>query len=193
MQAHSQSCRTDISCSFSDKIRGIRGVIDGLCADDPPCKSGCFVGESLGHPVELTHLWCHIVIWYNGGLIGHDRQEHISTYFAQQLKNSHPLMSTLSIWQGDTIGGPTPAWLAPGIKFLHQIMSMNQRQELDVHKKPEPCSLTQNSLPNLMLFPSIWVPFLNCLMSYSALSRPVLTLRGFGVGNMKHQSSYQCS
>jgi len=101
-------------------------------------------------------------------------------------------MSTLSIWQGDTIGGPTPAWLAPGIKFLHQIMSMNQCQELDVHKKPEPYPLTQNSLPNLRLFPSIWVPLLNCLMSYSALSRCVLTLQGFGVGNMKHQSSYQC-
>jgi len=120
-----QSCRTDISCSFSDKIRGIRGVIDGLCADDPLCKSGCFVGESLGHPVELTHLWCHIVIWYDGGLIGHDRQEHISTYFAQQLKNIHPLMSTLSVWQGDTIGGPAPTWLAP----WHQISASNHVHE----------------------------------------------------------------
>jgi len=90
-------------------------------------------------------------------------------------------------------GGPTPAWLAPCIKFLHQIMSMKQRQELDVHKKPEPYPFTQDSLPNHRLCPSIWVPLLNCLMSYSALSRRVLILWGFGVGNTKHQSSHQCS
>ena len=35
---------------------------------------------------------------------------------------------------GDAIGGPTPEWLALGVKYLHQIMSMSQREELDLHK-----------------------------------------------------------
>ena len=65
----------------------------------------------------------HIVIWYDGGLISHDRQEHISTDFPQQLISTHPLESTSSVWQSDAIGGPTPDRLAPGVKYLHQFMS----------------------------------------------------------------------
>ena len=33
-----QPCKTDISCSFSDRIRGIHGVIDGPCVNVPPCR-----------------------------------------------------------------------------------------------------------------------------------------------------------
>ena len=82
-------------------------------------------------------------------------------------------------------GGPTPAWLAPCIKFLHQIMSMKQRQELDVHKKPEPYPLTQNSIPNLRLFPPIWVPLLNCLI-FCAIQT---CLDPLGVWSRKHEAS----
>ena len=93
-----QPCRTDISCSFSDRICGIHGVIDGLCVNVPPCRSGCSVWENLGQSAELTHFWYHptTYLWHDD----HDRQEHISTDFPQQLKNTHLLESTSSVWQG---------------------------------------------------------------------------------------------
>jgi len=92
-----QPCRTDISCSFSDRIRGIHGAIDRLCVNVPPCRSRCSVWENMGHSAELTHLWYHP---YHGRLVDHDRQERMSIDFPQQLKNTHSLESTSSVWQG---------------------------------------------------------------------------------------------
>ena len=56
---------------------------------------------------------------------------------------------------GDAIGGPTPDWLAPGVRSLHQIMSMSQHREFDLHKDTSILSdgqkHTRNSLPSLGL------------------------------------------
>ena len=91
-----------------------------------PVDAGCSVWENLGQSAELTHFWYHptTYLWHDGRLLDRDRQEHISTNFPQQLKNTHSLRKYIIglTRAGDEIGGSITNWLAPGVKSLHQIM-----------------------------------------------------------------------
>ena len=50
-----------------------------LCANDPFCRNGCLVWQSLGHWAGSTPpIWRPTVIWYDRRLISHDCQEHLT-------------------------------------------------------------------------------------------------------------------
>ena len=81
--------------------------------------------------------------------------------------------------------GPTPNWLAPGVKSLRQIMSMSQHREFDLHKNTSILSdgqkHTRNSLPSLGLCSSMWIPLLQSSISCQSLRYPGLS-KPFGSG-----------
>ena len=100
IQAHSHSHAEQL---YPARFRGIHAVIDELCVNDPPCRSGCSVWESLGHSVELTPLWYHPTTYSH--LIRNRcwcaPDDHFQWVFRPQpLKNTRSLESTSSVWQG---------------------------------------------------------------------------------------------